>query len=293
MEAILATISLACRPEAETMTWKSQQPDQRSVIDAVDENTRLLQKLIEQFADFQPAAAIEQPYHHDQADQLQLQELHDRISELEQQNHDLATQLASVNLRQTVATANSSTDDALSWEQRKEIILRQMDEESFDADAFVKDLQTEYEQQIETPAEFIEHLQTDLEKCEAELVRRNGEIGELKCLLQQHSETRESGVAIGAAAIAQMVDSDELVQQERERLQQLQTEWEEKFRQSEIKASLERAKLSRERQEVVKKTAELEEQLEHLRRDSKLKDDAGSTSSRRWLVKLGLTENGA
>ena len=47
-----------------------------------------------------------------------------------------------------------------------------------------------------------------------------------------------------------MIDENELVVQERERLQMLQVEWEEKFREGEIQASLERAKLSRERQEL-------------------------------------------
>ena len=60
---------------------------------------------------------------------------------------------------------------------------------------------------------------------------------------------------------------------------------------SEIEASLERAKLSRERQELAKKQAELEEQLEHLRREARHKDEGGSSSSRRWLVKLGLSDD--
>ena len=98
-------------------------------------------------------------------------------------------------------------------------------------------------------------------------------------------------MAIGAAAIAEMIDSDELVQQERERLQLLQAEWEEKFRQGEIEASLERAKLSRERQELAKKQAELEEQLEHARRESRHANENGSASKRRWLVKLGLSDD--
>ena len=130
-----------------------------------------------------------------------------------------------------------------------------------------------------------------LKRRDAELSRRDDEIRELRCLLQQQSETRECGVAIGAAAIAQMIDADELVQEERQRLQLLQAEWEEKFRQGEIEASLERAKLSRERQQLAVKQTELEEQLEHLRRESRQDQEVGSASSRRWLVKLGLTEN--
>ena len=88
-----------------------------------------------------------------------------------------------------------------------------------------------------------------------------------------------------------MLDSDELVQQERERLQMLQAEWQEKFRQGEIEASLERAKLSRERQELAKKQDELQERLERNQREARQaqgKKGSSSASSGRWLAKLGL-----
>jgi hypothetical protein len=74
------------------------------------------------------------------------------------------------------------------------------------------------------------------------------------------------------------------------KLQQLQVEWEEKFRQGEIEASLERAKLSRERQEISAKKQELELQLEQLQREHRQANAAGGSGSRRWLVKLGLAE---
>ena len=220
-----------------------------------------------------------------------------KISDLEQQNEDLAAKVASSNVRRSVTSEHSSSSDALSWEDRKALILRQMEEDSFDASEFIEKLnvpessQDDGDDQPLDPISYVQQLHSDLKRREEELQRREDEIGELRCLLEQQSGTREGGVAIGAAAIAEMVDADELVREERERLQQLQAQWEEKFRQSEIEASLERAKLSRERQELAKKTEQLEEQLEHLRRESRQVVAEGSGTSRRWRAKLGLTED--
>ena len=112
-------------------------------------------------------------------------------------------------------------------------------------------------------------MQIELDRRDEELKERSQQIRELQSLLDQQSETRDGGIAIGAAAITQMFDADELVRDERERLQQMQEEWEDKFRQAEIEASLERAKLSRERQELAKKMSELEEQLAHAKREAR------------------------
>ena len=135
----------------------------------------------------------------------------------------------------------------------------------------------------------LQQLHDEVIGARGELERRDEEIHELRSLLEEQSGTRGDGVAVGAAAIAEMLDADELVQQERERLQALQQQWEEKFRESEIEASLERAKLSRERLELARKNSELEERLEHLRREARQAEETGP-SSRRWLAKLGLAD---
>lgn len=228
---------------------------------------------------------------------MELQRRQNRIDELSQQSDDLAAQVAQFGVRQTLATPQSSSGDALSWEDRKQLILQQLEADTFDADDFVESITQELtldeanDQTPCSPQELFEELVSRLQSSESELAQRKAEISELQMLLDQQSETREGGVAIGAAAIAQMVDSDELVMQERERLQVLQDQWEEKFRQSEIEASLERAKLSRERQQLAKKTEQLEEELEHLRREERQSfDPAESGTSRRWLAKLGLSD---
>ncbi|NND96353.1 MAG: hypothetical protein HKN47_03365, partial [Pirellulaceae bacterium] len=143
------------------------------------------------------------------------------------------------------------------------------------------------------PVAYVHQLNAELDRRLDEVQRRESEVKELQALLQQQSETRDcSGVAIGAAAIAELVEGDELIREEREKLQSLQAQWEERFRESEITASLERAKLSRERRELALKNAELEEQLVHFRRESEETRALGGGTSRRWMAKLGLTDVG-
>lgn len=218
------------------------------------------------------------------------------VEELKRQNSDLASQLASRCVESSISTGESVANETLSWEERKQMILNQMEADSFDAESFIADLGVSradeaLDPDALDPIRYVQQLQTELNRREEELQEKDQQVSELQHLLDQQSETRSGGIAIGAAAITQMFDADELVREERERLQQLQDEWEEKFRQAEIEASLERAKLSRERQEVARKLCELEEQLADAQRDARTasQPDAG-VPSRRWLAKLGLAE---
>ncbi|MFK8115333.1 MAG: hypothetical protein AB8B91_24250 [Rubripirellula sp.] len=215
-------------------------------------------------------------------------DLENQISELQQQNADLAAQVANANVRDTVSTSNSGCNDSLSWEERKALIFQQMEEDTYDADAFVESLRDSADSEPETPQQFIERLNEELEQRNADLEKRDQEIRELHHLLDQQSETRTGGVAIGAAAIAELIDSDDLVREERQRLQLLQAEWEEKFRQQEIQASLERARLSRERQTLAKKQSEAEDRLADLERQ--LRQPVTAEGQRRWMAALGLNE---
>ncbi len=304
--------------DRDQLTQADNQPtvdrqDDRRVIDAVESNTQLLQQLLEQFSCLQKVVATDEPLIRSEfetsqvaaseldaeSEQLRdrIEELENQVADLEQQNNDLASQVANSNVRQVVSTNGSDSNESLCWEDRKQLILEQMEADTFDAEAFVANMQGESAggtaEDPEAPFEFIERLSAELERLSVELARREDEVHELRCLLDDQSGTRDGGIAIGAAAIAGMIDEDELVVQERERLQILQVEWEEKFRQGEIQASLERAKLSRERQELAKTKADLDEQLEHFRRESRHRQESGSGTSRKWLAKLGLQDDKA
>lgn len=204
-----------------------------------------------------------------------------QLCDLRQQNRDLAAKVAGTSVRNAISDTGAA--ETMSWEQRKQLMIQQMEQESFDAESFVANMPYQSDEERETPEQFVERLIQELEM-------RNQEIQELHRLLQEQAEIRDRQLAIGAAAIAHEIDSNELVQQERDRLRGLQAQWEAKFREEEIEASLERAKLSRERQELAKRQAELEEELEHLRREQQQPVGSTATSSRRWLVKLGLSD---
>ena len=220
-------------------------------------------------------------------------ELEKKNNELAQQNDDLESRLANHSVESSLGNNEATCNETMSWEDRKQMMLRQMEAESFDADAFVDSLNGQTSDEIIDPIQYVEELQNELDRRDKEVERREQQVQELQYLLDQQSETREGGIAIGAAAITEMYDTDELVRDERERLQQMQEEWEEKFRQAEIEASLERAKLSRERQEVASKLADLEEQLAHAKRESRHSTTDDGAGSRRWLAKLGLAEGSA
>ena len=222
---------------------------------AVQSNGQLIEQLLDQFADFRERLGDQIDTSQRQAAssdldrevldeqildyQIQIEECQQRIADLEEQNGDLAARVAGNNVRQTVACASSSSGDAMSWEERKKLILQQMEAGSFDGESFSRDVgQSDSDEPLD-PVAYVRQLNDEIVKTRDELERRDAEIHELRSLLDAQSGACDGGVAIGAAAIAEMIDADELIQQERERLQVLQEEWEEKFRQGEIEASLE------------------------------------------------------
>ncbi len=93
-------------------------------------------------------------------------------------------------------------------------------------------------------------------------------------------------MAVGAAAIGAMLESDDIVQQERERLTQLEAEMNDKLRQAEIDISRERAKLARDRVEIDELRRQLE--IERSRPLSDRRSAGRKTPGGNWLARLGL-----
>jgi hypothetical protein len=203
------------------------------------------------------------------------------LADLKQQNSDLASQLAQAQSglhnppHLYLSTLNQ---ESMTWEQRKKLIMQHFEDESA------------AESHLEQSHNRIE-IEDVLRTTQAEIDRRDKEIAELKSIVEQQSNTRE-GVAIGAAAIAQMLDSDELVKLEREKLAAIQRDWEGKLREAEVQISTERAKLSRERAELEEQTRRLAEQTVNLPPQStsiaETKPDGKPV--RRWLEHLGLRD---
>ncbi|MDG2221867.1 MAG: hypothetical protein P8L85_10825 [Rubripirellula sp.] len=274
----------------------------KQILQTVESNALSLRELLQQVAEVRDVmaahlhAAVPEPRSaaDGNAEELQREfqhrilQLEDQVYDLEQQNSDLASQVASQTVQETVS---ADAGYALSWEERKQLILEQMEQDSFSADEFVSSLQEEKQQLAQRdPAGLLDELRSEMDSHVRELSRRDQEIQELRHLLDEQSHAREDGTAIGATAVAEFIDADELIIEERQRLQQMQHEWEGKFRKGEIEMSLERAQLSRERQALAKKQTDLELQLEQLRQEAKHVDSNGSQPTRKWLAKLGLSE---
>jgi hypothetical protein len=157
------------------------------------------------------------------------------------------------------------------------MILQQLDEDEF-ADANTH-ANSDNDVQVDAHAEQRLEVRQIIETTEHEIARRDREIEELREIVRTQSEARD-GVAIGAAGLAAMLDTDQLIQQERQKLKDIQQQWEAKLRQAEIDLSMERAKLARERMELEKQ--QTEQPAERI--------SAGTEKQRRWLDYLGLKE---
>lgn len=206
----------------------------------------------------------------------ELEEMRQKVNELELQNSDLAAQLAKAQVSESASQPHVQFDqESLSWEERKALIMQQLESEA--------DGSTETFQSDSSAARRVE-IQDVIDSTQREIEKRDAEIAELRDIVEQQSDTRQ-GVAIGAAAIAQMLDSDDLVVQERQKLKEIQTQWEEKLRQAEIDVSLERARLARERQQL---EAELEDARRAMLDREPPREGGGRT--RKWLDHLGLRE---
>lgn len=209
------------------------------------------------------------------------EELAAELADLKQQNSELALQLAEAQLslhNPPHLSLSTLSQESMTWEQRKKLIMQQFENETA-AESFGDPLKSRID------------IDEVMRTTQAEIDRRDKEIEELKAIVEQQSNTH-GGVAIGAAAIAQMLDSDELVKLEREKLSAIQREWEGKLREAEIQISTERAKLSRERAELESQARLLAEQMVNLPPQTNAASETKIDGKpvRRWLEHLGLRD---
>ena len=218
---------------------------------------------------------LEQCAANDSADDFQrrFEMAMDDLHELKARNSELEAQLAEA---QTCGRqAPVSSGESLDWESEKRRILDAWEAES-DEDA-----QDTVLQRTE-----IEDLVKSTDKIMAEKER---EISDLKKLLAAQSSTHDA-VAVGAAAVGKIVDSDAVVQEERQNLQRLQEELEEKRRQAEIDNSIERAKIARHRREFEEKVRAFQEQGGKIDLQSDPSNTSAPAKRGQWLARLGLKD---
>jgi hypothetical protein len=197
--------------------------------------------------------------------------------------HDLKAKNAE--LQQQLAKANASAGDSagkdqvasghLDWEAEKRRIFAALDAEFDDGDAQQRGERLKIEDVLRSTSQI--------------LAEKDHQIDALQRQLEEQCATH-AAIESEKAALDRAVNADMVIQQERDRLVQLQKQWQEKLRQAEIEVSLERAKLARQR-------ADLEEQFHVANNEASRPPTAAGSAGHgerpaggQWLARLGLTE---
>jgi chromosome segregation ATPase len=110
---------------------------------------------------------------------------------------------------------------------------------------------------------------------------------EIRRLKQQLADADADDIQPVSAVEAAVLDNDEVIRVERERIAKLEEEWREKIRTAELEMSVERAKIARAQSEL----AEQQMELETLRAASG-NGLAPGEARRNWFNKLGLGNDG-
>jgi hypothetical protein len=216
----------------------------------------------------------QQPSDHEHHQELE--ELRARLERASSELRDLKRRQAEHPQQSPSARPGITAGQPLDWETQKQMLLA-----SLEADA-ANDHDDHGRQDRLT-------IDGTIRITDAVVAEKDREITDLKQLLAAQSQS-VGDVAVGAAALGEIFDSDEIVCQERERLQQLQSTWEEKLRAAEIEISQERAKIARERAEIDEKRRTFTSDVED--RAGQMPPTAAEKKAGRgrWLSRLGLKD---
>lgn len=154
------------------------------------------------------------------------------------------------------AAAAPNWSKGMDWETQKKLLMAQLEQDAAEETPEQTGDRLKIEEVIRTTDKVI----GEKDKLIAE---RDAEIVELRRLLENQSDNIGQ-FAVGASAIAGMLDTDELITLERENLKSLQENLRQQLRQAEVDISLERAKVARERLELEARLAQFEEERSQL-----------------------------
>jgi chromosome segregation ATPase len=220
-----------------------------------------------QLAAAEPSSRVEEESYH-----RRYQMALDDLKEMKAKNAELEQELVrrqAVDAPKAVSEVRGKFQD---WETEKQRILAAL-EADFDAD---NEVTQEERLKVEEVIRTTEGLMADKDR----------EIEELKHLLE-HQSGHLGTMAVGAAALGEVLDQDALIREAREELKNLQDQMREKMRQAEVEVSVERAKLARQRQDLEEKARFMEKYVPA---------EPGETPAPqkpvrgKWLERLGLKE---
>ncbi|MEN0109752.1 MAG: hypothetical protein AAF805_03425 [Planctomycetota bacterium] len=200
----------------------------------------------------------------------ELEDLRRRFELAVEEVRELKTQNAE--LQERAASSGDTGDAGDDWEAQKRRLLAELEAEGEPTDPHRAEERATIAGTIQITDEVVAEKDREIERLRAEV---GGDASD--------------GAAADAAAAA-LLDEDEVIRQERERLVGLETQWEEKLRAAELELSVERAKIARAQSEI----AEQQLELETLRAAAAAAagESGEGEASRKWLSKLGLGAGG-
>ncbi|WP_145057999.1 coiled-coil domain-containing protein [Adhaeretor mobilis] len=195
------------------------------------------------------------------------------VRQYKQESADLREELNQLRITSPQVEAEAAAAGGFDWQAQKARLIAQLDEEAAESEP--------------TEARRAERasLQGTIRMTDEVIAEKDREIAELVEKLKQ------GGVDMALSAVKkEILDSNELVQEEVERLKKLQGEWEDKVRKSELEFSVERAKLARERSKMENQISNISSEVAD--KPSQTEGDSEVQPKRRWLAALGLREDG-
>jgi hypothetical protein len=201
------------------------------------------------------------------------------VRELKAENAELAQQLSAA--QSAERPAGPSIAQGFDWESQKQRMLQQLESDGDSSDRQRPQDRLTIEEAIRTTDQAIAEKDKEIAELQAEFKRR---------LAGQSGTAKDDG----APNVAELLDQDEVIRNERENLRRMQEEWRERVRQSEVETSVERAKIARERVVLEDRIRALEaERAEFMaiRGEENGADKAKSRPRGRWLARLGLKED--
>jgi hypothetical protein len=187
------------------------------------------------------------------------------VRELKQENAKLRDQLAKA---APAASGAPPASGKLDWAAQKARLLAALAEEDSDGPI-------DHDRKKERLS-----IQDTIEATDRALAEKEQELAELRAAEEEAAANRGPDLRAQTEAV---LNADEIIAQERQRLADLQAEWEQKLRTAELEMSVERAKLAREQATLKEKMFELEKLA------PQATDETGKPR-RRWLSALGLHE---
>ena len=199
----------------------------------------------------------------------------EEVCDLKARNAELQRQLLEVHSGAARAGEAPPADSGTDWEAQKRRFLAEL--ESGDQHGAAA---TEQRSKIEEIVARTDKIVAD----------KNREIEELHYLLNNQSNSLGS-LALGAAALEQVLDQDAIVREERARLQQLQDDCRDKLRRGEIELAMERARLARRDAEVEEKLRNADQRRSLAEAEGEALAPTGRPVRGRWRTQMGLADD--